>query len=151
MQNGMAKSSINYITIDGCPDENTYQDMVNIYSKIFEDADEVFFKQRVNEHTQLLSVLAYYENELIGFKIGYPYNKDIFYSWVGGVLPKYRNLGIASQLALLQEQWTKQNGFTTLRTKSMNRFKSMIIMNLKNGFDITTHLYKLKRANQNSV
>ena len=137
MWNGMEKNNVSYINIVGLPDENVYRDMAKLYSEFFDDADEVFFKQRVDKHPKLLSVLAYYENDLIGFKMGYPYNQDTFYSWVGGVLPKYRNQGIASQLGFLQEDHAKQLGFIKLRTKSMNRFKPMMILNLKNGFDIT--------------
>ena len=137
MPNGMAKNSINYITVAGFPNESVHQDMINLYAEIFEDADISFFKQRIVEHQKLLSVLAYSNNVLIGFKIGYPYNKNTFYSWIGGVLPTYRQRGIASQLAVLQEQWVKENGFIALRTKSMNQFKSMMVMNLKNGFEIT--------------
>jgi predicted GNAT superfamily acetyltransferase len=137
MPNGMVNDSIKYVNIVGLPGTTAYEDIANLYSDIFEDADEVFFKQRINEYSKLLSVLAYYGNDLIGFKIGYPYNEDTFYSWVGGVLPKNRNQGIAKQLAFLQEHHAKQQGFTKLRTKSMNRFKSMMVLNLKNGFDIT--------------
>ena len=137
MPNGMAKNSINYITLVGSPNESIHQDMINLYAEIFEDADISFFKQRIVEHQKLLSVLAYSNNVLIGFKIGYPYNENTFYSWIGGVLPTYRQRGIASQLAVLQEQWVKENGFIALRTKSMNQFKSMMVMNLKNGFEVT--------------
>jgi predicted GNAT superfamily acetyltransferase len=137
MPNGMEKDKVNYKSINGNPDDNVYHEMVNLYSDIFDDADEVFFKQRIKEHSKLVSILAYYGNGLIGLKIGYPYNEDTFYSWVGGVLPKHRNQGIAKQLAFLQEQHAKRQGFSKLRTKSMNRFRTMMILNLKNGFDIT--------------
>ncbi len=36
----------------------------------------------------------------------------------------------------MQEDYAKQNGYKILRTKSMNHFKPMMILNLKNGFDI---------------
>ena len=36
----------------------------------------------------------------------------------------------------LQHEVAKKKGYEKVRTKSMNRFKSMIILNLKNGFDI---------------
>lgn len=64
------------------------------------------------------------------------YNDTTFYSWVGGVKMTHRLNGIARQLALLQEQTVKQKGYTKIRTKSMNRFKPMMALNLKNGFDI---------------
>ena len=137
MPNGMAKNSINYITVAGFPNESVHQDMINLYAEIFEDADISFFKQRIVEHQKLLSVLAYSNNVLTGFKVGYPYDEIIFYSWIGGVLPKFRRQGIAKHMALLQEQHAIQNGYKRLKKKSMNRFKAMMITNLKNGFNIT--------------
>ena len=137
MPNGMAKNSINYITVAGFPNESVHQDMINLYAEIFEDADISFFKQRIAEHQKLLSVLAYYDNQLTGFKVGYPYDEIIFYSWIGGVSEKFRQQNIATHLALLQEQWAKDYGFTKLKTKSMNRFKAMMVLNLKSGYNIT--------------
>ena len=32
--------------------------------------------------------------------------------------------------------YLKEKGYQRIRTKSMNRFKPMMILNLKNGFDI---------------
>ncbi len=136
MQNGMVKNSILYKTIEGIPDENIYQELTKFYSSLFEDADLKFFKQRVLEHPQLCTVLAYQNDNLIGFKIGYPYSEDTFYSWIGGVLTQFRRQGIATNLAINQEEYAKTKGFTRLRTKSMNQYKPMMILNLKNGFDI---------------
>ncbi len=137
MLNGVVNDNFNYIAISGFPDDKVYKDMVNMYSEIFEDADLDFFKKRVEEHTKLLSVLAYLNNQLIGFKAGYPYNKEIFYSWIGGVLPKYRQQGSGTKMVQIQEDFARSNGFKKLRTKSMNIYKAMMILNLKNGFDIT--------------
>lgn len=137
MQNGMANDSIEYINLVGIPDNKIYQEMAHLYSEIFEVADLSFFKNRFGEHPELYSTIAYHDKKMVGFKIGYPYNETIFYSWIGGVIPDFRLQGIAKQMALLQEQWAKRNGFIGLRTKSMNRFKEMMILNLKNGFEIT--------------
>jgi len=137
MPNGMGKSKIIYTTINGYPEDIFFEDIVNLYSEIFEDADVEFFKNRLKQKPDSLSVLAYSNNKIVGFKIGYPYNENTFYSWVGGVLLKFRRQGIASQLAKIQEAYAKENGFTKLRTKSMNTYKPMMILNHKNGFDIT--------------
>lgn len=123
--------------ITGVPNSAYYNKLQAIYTQIFEDADATFFEHRFKTQTNFLSVLAFTEDDkLVGFKIGYRYDTTTFYSWVGGVLPNYRQQGIARQLAKRQEQWAKQNGYTKIRTKSMNRFKPMLILNLKNGFDI---------------
>ena len=137
MQNGMAKDNIIYKTIAGLPQESLNKEIANLYSEIFKDADLDFFNKRVKDNPMLFSVLAYSKERLIGFKIGYPYSKTTFYSWVGGVLPQFRCHGIGSQLANLQEDYVKTRGFNKLRTKSMNSYKPMMILNLKNGFDIT--------------
>ncbi len=136
MQNGMVKNSISYKTIEGIPEESTYLEMEKFYSEIFKDADLEFFKKRIIEHPQLCTVLAYKNDNLIGFKIGYPYREDTFYSWIGGVLAQFRGKSIAQNLAKKQEEYIKIKGFDKLRTKSMNQYKPMMILNLKNGFDI---------------
>jgi len=133
----MVKNNILYKTIEGYPDTKIYQDIVNLYSEIFEDADLEFLKKRVEKNAKLFSVLAYYNNQFIGFKVGYPYDKDTFYGWISGVLPNYRKQGVGTQIAIIQENFAKDNGFKKLRTKSMNTYKAMMILNLKNGFDIT--------------
>lgn len=132
----MANDRITYKLVHGNTDKVILQKILAAYSLIFEDSDSSFFKGRFDEHPQITSVLAFNKDELIGFKIGYPYDNITFYSWVGGVLPNYRQQGIANELAEQQELAAKSQGFKKLRTKSMNQFKPMIILNLKRGFDI---------------
>ncbi len=137
MPNVMAKNSMVYQTFEGFPDNDIHQRMIHLYSELFEDADLDFFKQRIKEHSKLLSVLVYHNDQLIGFKVGYPYDEETFYSWIGGVLPNHRQQGIGTKMANIQEDFIRNNGFKKLRTKSMNTYKAMMVLNLKNGFDIT--------------
>jgi hypothetical protein len=134
----MAKNNVSYLTICSFPEDKVYTEMVKLYSELFIDADLLFFKQRIKEHPKLLSVLAYGKNQLIGFKVGYPYDKETFYSWIGGVLPNHGQQGIGTHMAKVQEDFARSNGYKKLRTKSMNTYKVMMILNLKNGFDITS-------------
>jgi len=136
MLNGMEKSNITYKIIEGIPDENIIKELIILYSELFEDANIKFLKQRFQDKKNIITIFAYFEDTLVGFKIGYSYNKTTFYSWLGGVKQSFRKQGIANQLLLLQEQKAKENNYSKLRTKSMNRFKPMQILNLKNGFDI---------------
>ncbi len=136
MQNGMVNNSITYKLLVGNSNNNTFQQLLKIYAEIFKDADIEFFTNRFREHSKVISVLAFNKKELIGFKVGYPYDEDTFYSWVGGVLPNYRKQGIANKLAEQQELEAKSQGFNKIRNKSMNEFKPMMILNLKRGFDI---------------
>ncbi|MEM1081592.1 MAG: GNAT family N-acetyltransferase, partial [Pseudomonadota bacterium] len=42
-----------------------------------------------------LVLVAEIEGEAAGFKVGYPLSENTFYSWLGGVLPGYRQQGVA--------------------------------------------------------
>jgi predicted GNAT superfamily acetyltransferase len=132
----MAKDKIRYTIVEGVPDALITMQLVELYHLIFEDADIPFFKKRIHEQINVISILAFNKEQLVGFKIGYHYNPQIFYSWVGGVHTSFRQKGIGSVLLEMQSSFVKRKGYKKLRTKSMNRFKPMIIMNLKNGFDI---------------
>ena len=84
------------------------------------------------------------EGEKAGFKVGYA-RDDYFYSWMGGVLPKFRKRGVAKALAMEQEIWAKKNNFNSIQFKTWNQHKAMLIFSLKNGFDIIA-LEKRKRV-----
>ncbi|WP_272150423.1 GNAT family N-acetyltransferase [Tenacibaculum aiptasiae] len=132
----MKDQNLFFKQIDGIPDKKSLEELLTLYTSVFNDAITEFFLERIQTKEKVFSIIAYYNNNPVGFKIGYQYNTNTFYSWVGGVLPQYRKKGIASNLAKLQENWALQNGFKKLRTKSMNKFKPMLILNLKNGLDI---------------
>lgn len=83
-----------------------------------------------------LILAAKMDNNWVGFKIGYELNEKVFYSWMGGVLPKYRKLGIAKILANDQERWAKRQNYKIVRLKTRNKFKNMLLFAIKNGFKI---------------
>lgn len=133
----MESDRFTFKIVEGIPSKKLLQEILIVYKSIFDDYKLDFFKDRIHKKEDILMILCYQQKQLLGFKIGYRYNDITFYSWVGGVLPENRGNGIAKQLAQLQEQKAIEKGYQALRTKSMNRFKPMMILNLKNGFDIT--------------
>lgn len=74
--------------------------------------------------------------EIAGFKVGYERDSS-FYSWMGGVRPEYRRMGIAKALAQRQEAWAKSRGYQHIRFKTRNYLKPMLIFALNNGFYIS--------------
>ncbi len=79
--------------------------------------------------------LVYSEaGEDLGFKLGYPENATVFYSWLGGVRPSARGRGVAQALLEAQEQRVSARGFHKLRVKSMNRFPAMLRLLIRNGY-----------------
>ncbi|MFD2567136.1 GNAT family N-acetyltransferase [Pseudotenacibaculum haliotis] len=132
----MVENKFTYQTISGVPEQKVLDELLHLYDVLFDDARLDFFVDRINTKEDLVTILCYHNNVLVGFKLGYKYDQITLYSWVGGVLPEYRKQGIAQKLMELQHQCAKEKEYKKVRTKSMNRFKPMIILNLKNGFDI---------------
>lgn len=101
----------------------------------FSDAyEQVEYEKRLSKARHLI-LGAYYEGQAMGFKVGYE-RGDYFYSWIGGVIPRFRKQGVAQALADFQENWAKNNGYTTIVFKTRNYLKGMLIFALKNGFHI---------------
>jgi len=94
------------------------------------------FHRRLSATPNLILV-AFADGQPAGFKVGYARSSTVFYSWMGGVLPAFRRLGVAATLANAQEDWARQNGYTMVELKTRNRYKAMLCFALNRGFDIT--------------
>jgi len=127
---------IEFTEIEGKPDLKTLAEIEKFYVSIFEHVEPGKFAKRISEAVNLLTILALHQNKIVGFKIGYQSAPKEFYSWVGGVDENYRNRGIAAELMRKQHLWCRKNWFKLIRTKTRNKFKSMLILNIKHGFDI---------------
>ena len=95
-----------------------------------------YYEQTVTDKPYL-ALCAYEGETAVACKIGYDKFEDgSFYSWLGGVNPNHRKKGLAKALADRQEQWAVENGFTSIKFKTLNRLKAMLQFALSNGFSI---------------
>lgn len=92
------------------------------------------YQARLSKAPHLILV-AFIAQKAVGFKVGYE-REGYFYSWMGGVLPAYRKLGIAQKLADAQENWARSKGYPSVTFKTRNHHKAMLLFAIKNGFDI---------------
>jgi len=119
--------------------EGSFQECVDLSSKIpeFNSPYKIEeYKKRCAE--KYLSLIAEIDNQSVGFKIGYDrFNDGSFYSWMGGVLPKFRRMGVAYSLANFQEKWAAKNGFSSIVLKTRQIHDGMIALSLNRGFIIT--------------
>jgi GNAT superfamily N-acetyltransferase len=123
---------ITYEQLDGSKVVN-HKGILELNNLIFE-ARETAIDPPVIKNLQ--AWLAYSGDQVIGYKVGYELKPGKYYSWIGGVHPNFRNEGIAGVLMMQQHEWCKLNGYQTIQTKTKNKWKSMLILNLKNGFDV---------------
>ena len=114
------------------------EEIQQLSNSVFESNDsEQDLLEKLSAHQDVLVQLAFDDsNTLVGFKIGYAEKKGRFYSWLGCVNGEHRNKGIAKHLLDYQHQWCQERGYRTVRTKTKNCFKAMLILNLKMGFDV---------------
>lgn len=109
-------------------------ELYTIHQEVFGDINH--FHQKLIRKTNLIFTLAIIDNEIHGYKIGYPLNEDCFYSWMGAVKPASRNLGITSRLMETQHEWAKNQNYKSIETKTMNRWRQMLLLNIRHGFDV---------------
>ncbi|MCF1427103.1 MAG: GNAT family N-acetyltransferase [Shewanella sp.] len=88
------------------------------------------------QHQSHLALLSFVEGEPAGFKLGYALDDSTFYSWLGGVLPDFRQLGLAKSMLLEQEAWAKAKGYNRIEVKTLNRFAPMLSMLVRCGYQV---------------
>ncbi|QYJ93672.1 GNAT family N-acetyltransferase [Shewanella spartinae] len=93
------------------------------------------YQARLRGKTFLVQLIRI-EGELAGYKIGYGETNGEFYSWLGAILPEFRQLGLAKALMQDQERWAKTQGFNTLAVKTYNRFANMLQLLIQQGYKI---------------
>ncbi|MBX7174256.1 MAG: GNAT family N-acetyltransferase [Pyrinomonadaceae bacterium] len=138
---------IKFVEIEGKSNDQIWEKIKGFYQTIFPANDLVKFTQRINSAEKLFTVLAFFKDEIVGFKLGYQIDEARFYSWLGGVNPEFRKQGIANELMNRQHLWCRKNGFQIIQTKTKNSFKPMLILNIKHGFDII----ELQRNESNEI
>lgn len=80
--------------------------------------------------------LAETDGQLVGCKLGYERKPGHYYSWLGGVEAAFQGQGIATKLMDQQHTWCRQQGYRRIRTQTYNRWRAMLLLNLRHGFAI---------------
>ena len=89
--------------------------------------------ERINNTKHPLVLVAYVDNQPIGYLMGYE-RYSAFYIWLAGVLPSHRRQGILIQLLNRTEQWAIKANYTSLMIKTRNCFKSMLLFLIAHDF-----------------
>ena len=89
---------VEYFQFKSIPDAAILEGIIQLHIAIFGVSDDL--AGRMKEKPQLQIDVALDDKKVVGYKIGYALNREQFYSWLGGVDPEYRNLGIALTLMM---------------------------------------------------
>jgi len=126
---------IHYRTYFGMPQKESLRQILSLYELIFEvSSDKV--EERMKKVDGLITLCAFHEERVVGLKVGYEDTSERFYSWIGGVHPFYRKRGIASYLMEMQHRILQERGYKAVFTKTKNKWRNMLILNLRHGFDV---------------
>jgi predicted GNAT superfamily acetyltransferase len=117
-----------------------------VYEICFRSSAPEDFAARVEERGASMLQLALHEGAVIGYKLGYRRNREVFYSWLGGVLPEQRRRGVARELLQRQHAWCRSQGYRRVRTDTTNAFRDMLLLNLRAGFDVIGTFHDAERG-----
>jgi len=113
-----------------------YPLIIDLYNGIFKPPVATnFFEQRLQHHNTLVMV-AELEKQPVGFSCGYELRPSTFYSWLYGVLPDARRMGVATQLMDAEYAWVSHHGYEMLRLECYNNHTSMLQLAIKRGYEI---------------
>lgn len=111
--------------------------VADMFNQVFRPGRDVsYFERRLKGRLNSLILLAQIEKRPAGFALGYEIKRSTFYCWLMGVLPAYRNAGIASQLMEALSAWSRENGYHVLRFECYNRARPMLKIAAEQNFDI---------------
>ncbi|WP_369678983.1 GNAT family N-acetyltransferase [Cedecea sp. NFIX57] len=114
------------------------EDILALYHRLpeFDDCRSVVDLQTRLATNQTSQLIACVNGVPAGFKLGYALGETEFYSWLGGVLPEFRRDGVAQALLAAQEKWAMEQGYRMITVKTRNKFRGMLMMLLKNGYQL---------------
>ncbi|MCB0350869.1 MAG: GNAT family N-acetyltransferase [Bdellovibrionales bacterium] len=98
--------------------------------------DKDWFYSTFNEHEKFYLAMAYIDEQIVGFKLGYERTAHEFYSWLGAVSPHFRGLGVAADLMRSQHEWCRKQGYKKVATKTQPHSREMLLLNISNDFQI---------------
>jgi len=115
--------------------EIDFESIEKVNKVVFNEENSVEkMKNRLATYRNCFISLCKDEGKVAGYAFGYE-KKGKYYLWMMGVLPEHRGKGIGKKLLAHQESFAREQGYDSMYVKSSNKWKSMLVLLLKNGFD----------------
>jgi len=98
--------------------------------------DAEFFKRRFLGRYNPLMMIASLDERPVGFLLGFELKPSTFFSWLYGVLPECRRMGIASQLMDGAHSWVREREYRWIRFECQNQHRPMLHLAISCGYDV---------------
>jgi ribosomal protein S18 acetylase RimI-like enzyme len=116
------------------PEQEIMAGILKLHESIFIDSKTLV--EKIMLKPKILINVAFDQSIVVGYKIGYELDAHKYYSWYGAVHEEYREKGVASMLMVQQHRFLTDSGYRIVQTKTRNKWRSMLILNIKNDFDV---------------
>lgn len=127
--------------------ETSLEESLKVFNKIPEwdrpEAGTVDFCQKKIDNKNHLILSSYVDGENAGYLIAYEKN-DSFYCWVVAVDPKYRRMGIHTQMMNRFIEYAKSNNFKRVSLKTVNNKRAMLSYLVENDWNFIEVIRKEK-------
>lgn len=126
--------TVTYLEAHAPLEETLVAGILDVAGRVFEQIDEDDVRWRLGRMPALSVFAAERDGALCGFKIGYAVTSRRYYSWLGGVDPASRRLGVALALMGQQHDWAFGAGFEVIETEVLQNNHAMQQLNERAGF-----------------
>ena len=127
---------VSYEHAQGPLGESQVGAILAVAAKVFDALDPGDTRWRLAHMPARTAITARSEAGPCGFKIGYAVTSHRYNSWLGGVEPAYRRMGIAAELMRRQHDWVFANGFEVIETEVLQLNHAMQQLNEAAGFTV---------------
>lgn len=111
--------------------------LTHLNNQVFRpERDVTFFERRFRNRMNTLVLGARIGDEAVGFLAGMELKPSVYFSWLVGVLPDARRMGVATHLMNAAEEWARERSYRAIRFESGNHHRAMLHFGVAAGYDI---------------
>lgn len=111
--------------------------IADLYARIFSPPrDESYFDRRCRGRINVGIFVALVSEHPVGFAVGYELKPSTYYSWLCGVAPDARRMGVATQLMKAQEAFASDHQYQIIRFECQNHHRPMLHLAITEGYEL---------------
>ncbi|MCP4591751.1 MAG: GNAT family N-acetyltransferase [bacterium] len=111
--------------------------VADLHNQVFTPPrDAASFERRFDGRRNTLLLIAQLDQQPVAFLTALELKPDTHFTWLCGVLPDCRRMGLASQLMEAHKSWATEQGYEFVRFECYNRHRPMLHTAITQGANI---------------